>query len=179
MLITTKHRTLIVKLTFPLTCVMLLSILCTGASHGRESDLSQPIDVQADKSEFDEKAGTQTLSGNVEITQGTMRITADNISIALKDNALHTISGTGSPIRFQQENEVGEIMNGEAESITYDALAGTLTLKGAATLSQPRQNLVSNVIVFDARTQKVKAEGGGKTGRVSIQILPPTAAGSK
>lgn len=145
----------------------------------REDDLTQPIEVQADKSEFDEKAGTQTLSGNVEITQGTMRITADNIAIALKDNALHTISGTGNPISFQQETETGDTMKGEAESIIYDALAGTLTLKGAATLSQPRQNLVSDLIVFDARTQKVNAEGGGKTGRVSIQILPPTAATSK
>lgn len=169
------------NLTQQLTCALLLtgSVLCTGPAQARESDLTQPIEVQADKSEFDEKAGTQTLSGNVEITQGTMRITADNIAIALKDNALHTITGTGSPIRFQQETETGGTMKGEAESIIYDALAGTLTLKGAATLSQPRQNLVSDLIVFDARTQKVNAEGGGKTGRVSIQILPPTTATSK
>ena len=167
--------------TLGLTCALLLtgSLLSTESAQARGSDLTQAIEVQADKSEFDEKAGTQTLSGNVEITQGTMRIKADNISISLKDNALHTISGTGSPIRFQQETENGELMNGEAESIIYNALAGSLTLKGAAKLSQPRQNLVSDLIVFDARTQKVKAEGGGKTGRVSIKILPPTAAGSK
>jgi lipopolysaccharide export system protein LptA len=170
-----------VNLNLQLTCALLLtvSVLCTGSAHARESDLTQPIEVQADKSEFDERAGTQTLSGNVEITQGTMSITADNIAIALKDNALHSISGTGAPVRFQQETELGDVMKGEAESIIYDAIAGTLTLKGAATLSQPRQNLVSDLIVFDARTQKVNAEGGGKTGRVSIQILPPTEASSK
>ena len=89
------------------------------------------------------------------------------------------LNGTGNPIRFQQETEAGETMNGEAESIIYDALAGTLTLKGAAKLSQPRQNLVSDLIVFDARTQKVNAEGGGKTGRVSIKILPPNSASSR
>lgn len=166
------------NLTQTLICALLLtgSVFCIQNAHSRESDLTQPIDVQADKSEFDEKAGTQTLSGNVEIVQGTMRISADNISIALKNNALHTISGTGSPIKFQQDTEAGETLKGEAESIVYDAIAGTLILKGAAKLSQPRQNLVSNIIEFDARTQKVKAEGGGKTGRVSIQILPPTAA---
>ncbi|MFT5896218.1 MAG: lipopolysaccharide export system protein LptA [bacterium] len=169
------------NLNLQLTCALLLtvSVLCTGSAQARESDLTQPIEVQADKSEFDERAGTQTLSGNVEITQGTMSITADNIAIALKDNALHSISGTGAPVRFQQETELGDVMKGEAESIIYDAIAGTLTLKGAATLSQPRQNLVSDLIVFDARTQKVNAEGGGKTGRVSIQILPPTEASSK
>lgn len=168
-------------LTLRLMCALLLtgSVLSTFAAHAREDDLTQAIEVQADKSEFNEKAGTQTLSGNVEITQGTMRIMADNISIALKNNALHTISGTGNPIRFEQESDAGELMKGEAESIIYDAVAGTLTLKGAATLSQPRQNLVSDLIVFDARTQKVNAEGGGTTGRVSIQILPPKAASPK
>lgn len=160
--------------------VSLLStlIVVSPSLHARESDLTQPIDVRADRSEFDEKAGTQTLQGNVEISQGTLKINAEQIAIALKDNALHTISGTGTPIRFQQENEAGELMRGEAGKILYDAIAGTLTLEGSATLSQPRQNLVSERIVFDARTQKVKAEGGGDTGRVNIQILPPSA-GSK
>lgn len=170
-----------VNLIRQLTCALLLtgSVLCISTVQARDSDLTQPIEVQADKSEFDEKAGTQKLSGNVEITQGSMRIRAEEIEISLKNNALHTITGSGDPIRFQQETNAGEIMKGEAQNITYDALAGTLTLQGAATLSQPRQNLVSELIVFDARSQKVKAEGGGETGRVNIQILPPTAADSQ
>jgi len=158
--------------------ILLTSALSlTFSAMAKEGDLNQPIDVQADRSEFDEKAGTQTLSGNVEITQGTMRISAEEIAITLKNNALSTISGSGDPIRFEQENDVGEVLKGEAENVIYDAIAGTLTLEGSASLSQPRQNVVSNLIVFDARSQKVIAEGGGKTGRVSIQILPPTGAG--
>lgn len=141
----------------------------------RQNDLEQPIDIRADKSEFDEKAGTQTLTGNVEITQGSMRITADRIAIALKDNALSTITGTGSPIHFEQQNEAGDVMTGEAQRISYDALAGTLILEGKATLSQPKQELVSERITFNARTQKVSAEGGPKAGRVSIQIQPPAS----
>jgi len=167
-----------------ITRLLNAAVLCalvaiTLPAQARESDLTQPIDVRADRSEFDEQAGTQTLSGNVEITQGTLRIEAEKIAIKLKDNALHTIAGTGKPIRFEQENESGELMRGEASSILYDAIAGTLTLEGSATLSQPRQNLVSERIVFDARTQKVIAEGGGNTGRVSIQIMPPSSADSK
>ncbi len=141
----------------------------------RQNDLEQPIDIRADKSEFDEKAGTQTLTGNVEITQGSMRITADRIAIALKDNALSTITGTGSPIHFEQQNEAGQLMSGEAQRISYDALAGTLILEGKATLNQPKQKLVSERITFNARTQKVSAEGGPTAGRVSIQIQPPTS----
>ena len=159
---------------------LLLGILSVaGLNHpalARQSDLKQPIDIRADKSEFDEKAGRQTLTGNVEITQGSLRITADSIAIALKDNALSTITGTGSPIHFEQQNEAGELMTGEAQRISYDALAGTLILEGKATLSQPKQELVSERITFNARTQKVSAEGGPQAGRVSIQIQPPASA---
>ncbi|NND90402.1 MAG: lipopolysaccharide transport periplasmic protein LptA [Granulosicoccus sp.] len=175
------------KTAFPGRPILALAlVICTCAAgllqrpaQARESDLYQPIDVRADKSEFDEKAGTQTLIGNVEISQGSMRITADSISIALQDNALRSITGTGSPIHFEQQNEAGELMQGKARRIVYDALAGTLTLEGAASLSQPRQELVSERIIFNSRTQKVSAEGSPDGGRVSIQIQPPAGADSK
>jgi len=139
----------------------------------REGDLQQPIDVSADRSEYDDKAGTQKLIGNVEIRQGTMRITADIIAITLKDNALSRIDGTGSPIRYEQENEAGELLKGEAREVNYDAIGGPLVLSGAAKLSQPQRNIKSERIEFNVRTQTVSAEGSKDTGRVTIRIEPP------
>lgn len=178
------YESFIAALTLSSARSMLLILACVIAlaqtpAHARQSDLAKAIDVRADKSEYDEKAGTQTLSGNVEITQGTMKIKADKISISLQDNALSKIEGTGSPIRFEQENEEGELMQGEAKRIIYDAVEGTLILQGSATLTQPRQNLVSEQITFNSRTQKVSAEGGGDSGRVTIQIQPPTPSNTK
>ncbi len=157
---------------------LLFTLLCSMVQPGiaRQSDRNQPIDVRADASEFDEKAGVQTLTGNVQISQGSMQITADFIAISLKDNALSKIEGRGSPIRFSQENESGELMQGEASEIIYDAINGILTLKGAASLNQPRQSLTSETITFNTQTQKVSADGGGSDGRVSIQIQPPSSS---
>ncbi|MFK7994126.1 MAG: lipopolysaccharide transport periplasmic protein LptA [Granulosicoccus sp.] len=160
------------RLTYLLATILLIAPLIGTA---RQSDLTKPIDVRADSSEFDEKAGVQTLKGNVQISQGTMQISADFIAISLKNNALSKIEGRGSPIRFTQENEAGELMQGEANEIVYDAINGTLTLQGAASLSQPRQSLTSEKITFNSRTQKVSADGGDDQGRVSIQIQPPGA----
>lgn len=158
------------------TAVLLFALLCAGtqSSTARQSDRTQPIDVRADSSEFDEKAGVQTLTGNVQISQGTMQISADFIAITLKDNALSKIQGRGSPIRFSQENEAGETMQGEASEIIYDALKGSLTLQGTASLNQPKQSLTSEKITFNTQTQKVTANGGGEDGRVNIQIQPPS-----
>ncbi len=151
---------------------LVLSILVHSAAIARTSDFSQAIDIQADRSEFNEKAGTQTLSGNVVISQGTMSIKAQSIEVTLKDNKLSLIEGTGSPISFEQENDQGELVRGQCDNIVYDAKNGQLTLIGNATLSEPKQNLSSDRIVFDSIKQTVVATGG-QTGRVSITIQPP------
>ncbi len=144
------------------------------SANAKKGDISQPIDVSADRSEFDEQKGIQSLIGNVEITQGTMVIKASKIEIYLKNNRLNKIEGVGNPIIFEQKNEADELVQGRADSISYDASNGILILKGNATLNQPRQQLKSQRIVFDSTKQKVSAEGGDN-GRVKIRIeAPPT-----
>lgn len=147
-----------------------------SSASARESDLSQPIEIDADRSIYDERAGRQVLEGNVEIRQGTLLITADRIEVLLQDGSLSSIEGQGSPLGFEQDNEAGERMRGSANRITYDALNGSLVLEGQATLEQPRQRLVSERIVFNADSQTVSAEGdaeNGDNGRVRIRIEPP------
>lgn len=158
-----------------LLIALFMAMFIMSSAQARQSDFSKPIDVNADRSEFDEKAGVQLLIGNVEIIQGTMLIKADRIAISLdNNNQLSKIEGSGSPILFQQENEAGEQVTGQANSIEYDAINGSLVLTGNATLEQPRQRLQSDRIVFNSTEQKVSAEGG-ESGRVSIRIQPPAA----
>lgn len=138
----------------------------------RKSDFSQAIDVKADRSVFDEKSGIQLLEGNVRITQGTMKISADKISVGIELGKLSTIKGTGNPIIFEQENEEGESVIGRCQEIEYDAVKASLVLIGNASLKQPNQELTGQRIEFDSKNQKVRADGGNK-GRVSITIQPP------
>jgi len=138
----------------------------------RTEDFSQPLEFKADRLENDEKAGLHRLMGNVRITQGSMQITADKITVTLKDNKASIVTGEGSPIVFKQENDAGELVQGECRRITYDAANGRLTLSGDATLTEPKQALRSDKIVFDSITQTVVAEGGD-TGQVTITIQPP------
>jgi len=157
-------------------CMALLigASMLQNPAHARESDFSQPIDIDADRIEVDEKAGVQVWAGSVVLSQGTMRINAGRIAITLVNKQLSRVEGSGSPIKFQQENEAGELVTGEADSIDYDAVAKSLVLKGNATLEQPGQRLKSERILFDSTKQKISAEGGDK-GRVSIRIQPPSA----
>lgn len=156
-------------------CLLVFALvfaLFSHSVHARQSDFTKPILINADRTEYDEKTGIQIWSGNVEMTQGTMLIKADRITITLRDKKLSRVEGTGSPIKFQQENEAGELVTGNANSIDYNAENNSLALSGSATLTQPGQRLQSERIVFDINRQKVSAEGGDN-GRVSIQIQPP------
>ena len=172
-----KHKVGVVNRVFALSIALsiasVFSLITTNVA-AKDGDENQPIDVNADRSEYDDKAGIQRLIGNVEIVQGTMKITAEEIAIHLKDKRLARIEGKGSPISFEQLNNADEPIVGEANAIDYNAVDGTLILIGAARLKQPRQELNSNRIVFNSREQTVKAEGG-ESGRVSIRIQPPQA----
>lgn len=153
---------------------MLTMSLLAAAAKAKDGDENRPIDVNADRSEYDDKAGIQRLSGNVEIVQGSLKITAEEIAIHLKDRRLARIEGSGNPIRFEQLNNADEPIVGEATTIDYNAIDGTLILTGSARLKQPRQELNSNRIVFNSRAQTVQADGGDK-GRVTLRIQPPQA----
>jgi lipopolysaccharide export system protein LptA len=136
-----------------------------------KSDASKPINVQADQSDFDEKAGIQTLRGNVEITQGSLSVKADSIQIELKDGALFKIVGKGNPIRFQQQTDTGELMKGQSNRIEYNIQNTQITFSGDARFERPGQKLSGSSISYNMSSLTFKASGD-KKGRVNIVLQP-------
>jgi len=134
-------------------------------------DASQPVNVQADQSEFDERAGIQKLSGNVEITQGTLKVKADSIQIELKDGALFRIIGTGNPIEFQQKTDEGAIMRGQSKRIEYNTQTTQITFSGDARFRRPGQQLTGSSITYNISELTFKAAGDAKS-RVNIVLQP-------
>ena len=151
--------------------IMLLSVPTGQTAADTRSDGSQPISVQADQSDFDEKAGIQRLTGNVEITQGTLTLKADSIEIELKDGALLKIVGEGNPIRFQQQTDTGATMSGQSNRIEYNTQTTQITFSGDARFERPGQKLSGNSITYNMSDLTFKASGD-KKGRVSIILQP-------
>lgn len=140
--------------------------------HARKGDLSAPVQVKADQSDFDQHKGTQIFKGNVVVSQGSLRITADRIEVRLKNNRLDSIHASGSPARFEQENDLGQRISGQCDGLDYIATQKRLTLKGNAKLSQPGRTLKGHAIEFDVEASTVRAKGQGKK-QVTIIIQPP------
>lgn len=67
---------------------MLLAVAGIGmalSAHALPSDANQPIRLLADKATYSESTGVTNYLGNVIIEQGTLKITADNITLNLDD----------------------------------------------------------------------------------------------
>jgi lipopolysaccharide export system protein LptA len=150
---------------------LLIATITATLALANPADRSKPISISADSSEYDEKASTQVLAGNVEISQGSMVIRADRIKVELKNNTLFRITGSGSPIRFQQLTANNELMRGQSEQISYNTETSEITFKGNAEFERPGQKFSGHSINYNMAKLTFKAAGNDK-GRVNIVLQP-------
>lgn len=138
------------------------------------SDASQPIRLLADKATYSERTGVTTYSGNVTIEQGTLKISADNITLNLDNKrSIKSAVATGRPATMQQvvTQEKG-LAKGQANKIDYNAVTGIITLTGNAKLTQAGASFSGNTIRYSLKLGDVEANAG--SGRRVELVFPPS-----
>ena len=154
-----------------LPMVMLLALPLY--SHALPSDSNQQIKLLADKATYSERTGVTSYAGNVIITQGTFKMTADNITVNLsQQRSINSAVATGRPATMQQvvTQEKG-LAKGQANKIDYNAVSGIITLTGNAKLVQNGASFAGNVIRYSLKAGDVEATAGGNQ-RVEL-VFPP------
>ncbi len=160
-----------------LPTVMLLALPLY--SHALPSDANQEIKLLADKATYSERTGVTSYSGSVIITQGTFKMTADNITVNLSQGrSINSAVATGRPATMQQvvTQEKG-LAKGQANKIDYNAVTGIVTLTGNAKLVQNGASFAGNVIRYSLKAGDVEATAGGNQ-RVEL-VFPPSSNGSQ
>jgi lipopolysaccharide export system protein LptA len=154
-----------------MSTVMLLTL--PMYSYALPSDANQYVKLLADKATYSERTGVTSYSGNVIITQGTLKLTADNITVNLSpQRSIASAIATGRPATMQQivTQEKG-LAKGQANQIDYNAVSGIITLTGNAKLVQNGASFAGNVIRYSLKAGDVEATAGGSQ-RVEL-VLPP------
>ena len=160
-----------------LICFMALLSPLTWAL---DSDRLQPLEINADSAELNEGEGFSIYSGNVVITQGSMKIEASTITITFDDSGIQTMlaieeEDDGLAYMRQQSEPTGDgkssLMEAWGKSIDYQVTKEYLTLLGSAKLIQRGNQFSGNKILFDVPKDNVKASGG-EDKRVKIIFLP-------
>jgi len=101
---------------------MLAICLLGPASHTATAlpqDSEKPVEISADRTEFDNSKQQHTLSGNVQIIQGSMRIDADEITLQLKNGEITEVAGKGRPLLYSITDNDGKPLNASARQIIY------------------------------------------------------------
>ncbi len=144
--------------------VMMLPLLALGA------DRAQPIHIQADRVEIDDQRGMSYYRGHVKVTQGSIVLEAEQVTLYHPQRRLVRAVAEGHPARYRQRLKEG-LLRAEARRIDYRIKARRLILEGEARLWQRGNTFASERIEYDIAKDLVLARGRPK-GRVEVIIQP-------
>ena len=140
--------------------VLILALLLGApAAIALPEDADQPINIRADTVEYDQSGNRIIYRGSVQVDQGTLRVTAEIMTIDLQDgNKVMRITAEDTPARYQQQIEADKAMvRAEALTIVYHTQDERVDLKGAANLEQEGSTLTGDLIVYDIVAGRVDA----------------------
>jgi lipopolysaccharide export system protein LptA len=151
-----------------------LGLLVLVPASARQSDRSQPMQVNASHFDgFQKPNSVTTLSGNVVITQGTLKATGSQAKVYFDaDTQISRVVITASPAHIEQLDDSGNLMQGNAASIDYDNIHGIAVLSGNASVTQKgRGEAHGDKLTYNTQTSQMTGDSGG-AGLVRMTFLP-------
>jgi lipopolysaccharide export system protein LptA len=151
-----------------------LGLLALAPASARQSDRSQPMQVNASHFDgFQKPNSVTTLSGNVVITQGTLKATGNLAKVYFDaDTQISRVVITASPAHIEQLDDSGNLMQGNAASIDYDNIHGIAVLSGNASVTQKgRGEAHGDKLTYNTQTSQMTGDSGGD-GLVRMTFLP-------
>ena len=123
-----------------------------------------------------------SFKGDVRITVPDGKLSSDRATVTFRNNEIARAMVQGGPATFEQRLEDGRLAQGRAKSIEYDVRAATVRLLGDAWLSDSRNEIRGNTLVYDIAQQRVAAnpdetDPGGVRITITPQQKTPVAPG--
>jgi len=130
------------------------------AAGAETADREKPINFSADKGDLNYETKLGKLDGNVVLTQGTITVRADRLSFKQNPDNSMQVTAFGNPVTFRQKRDgVDEYYEGYAQRVEYDGARDQLELHDRALLKRGTDEIRSNYISYNAKTELFKAEG--------------------
>ncbi|MGB8338673.1 MAG: lipopolysaccharide transport periplasmic protein LptA [Burkholderiales bacterium] len=156
--------------------------LIAGYAWAEKADRSKPVDLSADKAEYDGLNKTGLYEGNVILTQGSIRIQADKVVVKADKYGTTFATASGSPVSFRQKLDgSNDYIEGYGERLEFDTKSDTVQLIDRAFIKRGQDELRGNYISYNSRTEVFRVDGRGVNasastpatqGRVHVIIQP-------
>ncbi len=154
-------------------CLWLFVSLFSLPLMALKSDRQMPLEVYADNTNGFLGDGVTTLTGKVDVRQGSLHITADEAEVAKAEGRVKSVSFHGHPAFLEQEIEEQGLVTATASSIDYQVASGLVTLTGNADVIHPQYRISGDLLTYDLNIQHFEGNSDeGSDGRVRIQLDP-------
>ena len=148
------------------------------------NDRDQPIRIQADDAHLDDKQGVATYRGDVIITQGSMMIKGNTVTMTRAANGdIDVVTSVGNLAYFEQQQDAAkpDKVKGWAVTIQYQAQKDTVILTDRAKVENESNTTEGEKIVYNTKSQVATAGNAGgaattKRPRIDMVIQPKKKA---
>jgi lipopolysaccharide export system protein LptA len=130
---------------------------------GLKTDISQPVQVDADTLSVSQTDGSASFSGNVVIAQGDMRLTAQVVTIRYSDDkaSIESLHAEGGVTLTAGTDSAS------SDTADYSPAVGEITLSGSVLLTQGQATMSGQKLVLNLKTGL-----GTMSGRVTTTFTP-------
>lgn len=138
----------------------------------KSHDSSAPVDFAADRIELQDRADRAVLTGNVEVTQGDMKLRAARVTIAYTSadqTQVNRMDASGGVLLTTQTETA------RSSYAIYDLRTRLVTMIGNVVITRAGKGETrGNRLILDMNSGKATLNGGGGTnGRVTGRFTPP------
>jgi lipopolysaccharide export system protein LptA len=143
----------------PIFLICLLALF-SGHASAEKADRSKPVDLSADKAEYDGLNKTGLYEGNVILTQGSIRIQAEKVVVKADKRGTTFATASGNPVSFRQKLDgSNDFIEGYAERLEFDTKSDTVQLIDRAFIKRGQDELRGNYISYNSRTEVFRVDG--------------------
>lgn len=162
------------SLLVPALLGLALTVLATPSALALEGDASAPIEVEANQLDLDDRAGTAVYTGDVDIRQGSMRLTGDRVEIRRNSagELSHAIA-TGERAYIEQQPAPDEpLVRGWGRTIVYYVAERRVELIDRAELHQAGDTFDGGYLEYflDRRVVQARSEAEGVQERQRVRM---------
>jgi len=156
--------------------VAILAAAFAAVSIAETGDRDKPINFSADRGDLNYETKLGKLDGNVVLTQGTITVRAAKLTFRQNPDNSMQVTATGNPVSFRQKRDGSdEYYEGFAQRIEYDGAKDLLELFDRALLKRGVDEIRSNYVSYNTKTEVFKAEGRPDTPAAAASDTGPGA----
>ena len=155
--------------------LLLLMCIPTAMTHALPDDRDQPIHITADKAVRDEKNGITVYSGNVQMSQGSMELEADILTIHHPSDDAEKFVAEGNPAKMRQQPDIDKaVVHAHAGTIEYFKLEDRVHLRTDARIEQDGAVVNGDTIDYFIAKELIQAESDqNNAGDKVVVVIPP------